>query len=116
MPLTRLASLIAIGACAAAFCLATASLAQPAAPQPVTPSVTVDPDQPGATPHWTITLGAGYCGGYQVGDGVYLSPQAPLSLPATMPDGSALFAGQPAAVDWVNGALRIAPGAGLVQS
>jgi hypothetical protein len=27
-----------------------------------------------------------------------------------------LYSGQPASVDWVNGALRIAPGADLVQS
>jgi hypothetical protein len=80
------------------------------------PSVGVDPLQSGATPHWTITLGAEYCGGFKVGDGVYVSPEPPLALPAAIPDGSALFADQPGSVDWVNGALRIAPAAGLVQS
>ena len=30
----------------------------------------VDPLQPGATPHWTISIGAEYCGGYKIGEGV----------------------------------------------
>jgi hypothetical protein len=80
------------------------------------PSLSVDPLQPGATPHWTITIGAQYCGGYKIGDGVYVSPEPPLALPSAIPDGSALFAGQPGAVDWVNGTLRIGPGPGLMQS
>jgi hypothetical protein len=96
----------------------------PAQPQPVvtpatvTPSLAVDPDIPGATPHWTITLGAAYCGGYRIGDGVYVSPEPPLAVPASVADGSTLFAGQPATatIDPVTGALRIGPGPGLVQS
>jgi hypothetical protein len=100
---------------------ALAQPAQPGQPQPgppaaVTPSITVDPGQPGATPHWTITVPAEYCGGYRVGDGVYVSPEAPLAMPTALPDGTALFAGEPAAVDSVNGALRIAPGPGLVHT
>jgi hypothetical protein len=82
----------------------------------VTPSLGIDPDQLGATPHWTITIGAQYCGGFRIGDGVYVSPEAPLALPSTLPDGSVLFDGQPASVDWVNGALRVGPGQGLARS
>ena len=89
---------------------------QPAPPATVMPSLAVDPDQVGVTPHWTIVIGAAYCGGYRIGDGVYVSPEPPLGLPSSVPDGSVLFSGQPAAVDWINGALRIGPGAGLVQS
>lgn len=123
---------IGSGLCAAGLLLAVPASAQPqptgpgagqpapgpAQPQPVTPSLTVDPDAPGATPHWTITLGSTYCGGYRVGDGVYVSPEPPLALPASVTDGSTLFAGQPAtaSIDPVTGALRIGPGPGLVQS
>jgi hypothetical protein len=128
VPIMRLVVGIAIGILAGGVWLGGPALAQPARPgqppgqpQPapvatVTPAITVDPNQVGATPHWTITIGAAYCGGYRVGDGVYLSPEPPLALPSTLPDGSALFSGQPASVDWINGALRIGPGAGLVQS
>jgi hypothetical protein len=66
--------------------------------------------------HWTVNLTAPYCGGFQVGDGVYLSPEAPLALPDTLPDGSVLFAGKPASFSLANGALRVALGPGIVQS
>jgi hypothetical protein len=109
------------------LCVAHTALAQPEPPGPrppgapvtpqvVTPSLGVNPDQAGATPHWTITVGAQYCGGYRIGDGVYVSPEAPLAIPNPLPDGSVLFAGQPASVAWVNGALRVSPGEGLAQS
>jgi len=91
-------------------------MAQPAAPPFAVPSVSVDPALPGASPHWTITLFAQYCGGYRIGDGVYVSPEAPLALPATLPDGSVLFAGGPASVTQVGTALRVAPAPGLAQS
>jgi hypothetical protein len=116
----RLGVLIASGLIGAALYASAPAQAQPA-PQPVTPaqvtpSVEVDPEAPGTTPHWTITLGAEYCGGYRVGDGVYVSPEPPLSPPTSVAEGSVLYSGQPAAVDWINGALRISPGPGLVQS
>jgi hypothetical protein len=114
----RLIVAIVIGLLSLELCAVAAVQAQPqpAPPATVTPSVAIDPAQVGATPHWTITLGAAYCGGYRVGDGVYVSPEPPLALPSTVPDGSVLFSGQPAAVDWVDGALRVGPGPGLVQS
>ena len=105
-----------------ALCAGPSALAQPAPPEPLpppalTPSIEVDPNQLGATPHWTITIGATYCGGYRIGDGVYVSPEAPLALPSSMPDGSVLFAGQPAAVSHVDGAtLRVGPAPGQAQS
>lgn len=119
---------IGCGLCAAGLLLAVPAFAQPqptgpgaAQPQPVvlpatvTPSLAVDPDTAGATPHWSITIGAAYCGGYRVGDGVYVSPEPPLALPVSVADGSTLFAGQPATaiVDPVTGALRIGPGPGF---
>ncbi len=100
-----------LGICASVF----AGLS-PAMAQSVTPSITVDPDQVSATADLTVALSAPYCGGFQVGDGVYLSPEAPLALPASIPDGSVLFAGQPASVALVNGALRVSVGPGLAQS
>jgi hypothetical protein len=76
----------------------------------------VDPAQLGATPHWTITIGTPYCGGYRIGDGVYVSAEAPLALPSALPDGSVLFAGQPATVTQVHGTtLRVGPTPGLAQ-
>jgi hypothetical protein len=114
---------VASGWFSAALLLSAPAQAQPqpqpapAAPATVTPSLAVDPNQPGATPHWTFTIGAAYCGGYRIGDGVYVSPEPPLSLPSTPLDGTnTLFAGQPAAVNAVNGALRVAPGPGQVWS
>jgi hypothetical protein len=83
----------------------------------MTPGVVVDPDQAGATPHWTVTLSAPYCGGYRIGDGVYLRPEAPLGLPdAPPPDGSVLFQGQPGSVSVVGDALRISPAPGTLFS
>jgi hypothetical protein len=88
-------------------------VAQSAAP----PSLTFDPAVAGApNVHWTITLSAPYCGGYGIGDGVYLQPEAPLTLPTTVPSDSVLFDGQPAAVSVQDGVLRVAPSPTLVQS
>jgi hypothetical protein len=101
---------------AVAWALLSVTSGSPAVLAQALPSVSVDPLQPAATPHWTISIGAEYCGGYKIGDGVYISPEAPLVLPSAIPDGSALFAGQPGSVDWVNGTLRIGPAPGLVQS
>lgn len=83
---------------------------------PVAPSVSVDPDQSGATGDWTFNLSAPYCGGYKIGSGVYVSPEAPLALPDSLPDGSVLFAGNPASFDIQQGVLRVSLGPGIVQS
>jgi hypothetical protein len=114
----QLRVLLAAGLLVVGFNGPTNALAQPqtVAPTTVTPSVSVDPDQPGATPHWTITLAAAYCGGYRVGDGVYLAPEPPLVMPTSLPPGSVLFAGQTASLDRVGAALRVGPGSGLAQS
>jgi hypothetical protein len=116
MPARQLRVLLAAGLLVVGG--ATNALAQPqtVAPTAVTPSLSVDPDQPGAMPHWTITLAAEYCGGYRVGDGVYLAPEPPLMIPTSMPPDSVLFAGQPASLDRVGAALRVGPGPGQVQS
>jgi hypothetical protein len=82
----------------------------------VTPSVVVDPDQTSATADWSITIPAQYCGGYRIGDGVYISPEAPITLPSPVPDGSVMFAGQPAEVDEINGAWRVSLAPGIAQS
>src|SRR5690348_4620869 len=116
----RLGVVIASGLIGAALWVSAPAQAQPqpqpVTPAPVTPSLAVHPDELGATPHWRIRLGAEYCGGYRIGDGVYVSPEPPLALPSSVVDGSGLYSGQPASVNWVNGALRIGPGPGLVQS
>ena len=57
---------------------------------PVAPSVSVDPDQAGATGDWIVNLSAPYCGGFQIGSGVYLSPETPLAFPESLPAGSVL--------------------------
>lgn len=67
-------------------------------------------------PHWTISFSAPYCGGYRVGDGVYLSPEPPLALPDPVPDGSVLFAGSAGALTPINGGLRVAPAPGTLWS
>jgi hypothetical protein len=95
---------------------ALAQVPQPGPNTPQAPSVQVDPGQPGTTPHWTITLFEPYCGGYKIGDGVYLSPESPLALPQNLPDGSVLFAGQPASATLVGNAVRVAPAPGVVGS
>ena len=70
-------------------------LAQPAQ----APSLTFDPMSPQATNvHWTITLSAPYCGGFRIGDGVYVQPEPPLALPADVPADAVLFNGQAADV------------------
>jgi len=100
--------------------LATAGVAsaqsQPAPAAPVTPGVSVNPDQPGAAADWTFNLSAPYCGGFQIGSGVYLSPEAPLAFPDTFSDGSVLFAGNPASFDIQEGVLRVSLGPGIAQS
>jgi len=80
-------------------------------------SAAIDPDQPNATSvHWTITLSATYCGGYAIGDGLFIQPEAPLSLPDPVPPEAVLFAGQAADVSLQNGILRVAPSPLLAQS
>jgi hypothetical protein len=103
-------------ACIAAVVMIAAAGAASAFAQSVAPSVSVDAGQPSATPHWTINLSAPYCGGYRIGDGVYLSPEAPLAFPDALPDGSVLFAGNPASVDLENGVLRVSLGPRILQS
>jgi hypothetical protein len=79
-------------------------------------SMAVDPAVPGQTPHWTLELSAPYCGGFRIGEGVYLHAEPPLALPAAVPDGSVLFQGEPASVDVSSELLRISPGPGAVFS
>ncbi len=87
-------------------------LAQPAPPA----SITLDPSSPLATDvHWTVTLSAPYCGGFRIGDGVYLQPEAPLALPTDVPSGAVLFDGQPADVALQGDVLRVAPSLALAQ-
>jgi hypothetical protein len=95
--------------------LAFVGLAQPASAQS-SAALVVEQSAPGAVPHWTLTLATPYCGGYRIGDGVYLRPQPPLSLPTDLPDGSVLFEGQPATVSQVEDALRIGPAPDVVWS
>jgi hypothetical protein len=87
-------------------------LAQAGAPW----GLSVDPPVAGQTPHWTLELSAPYCGGYRIGDGVYVRPEPPLALPAVVPDGSVLFQGQPASVSLTPQALRIGPAPDMVFS
>lgn len=108
---------LAAGAAMVMLAAATAANAFAQSAPPVTPSVAVDPDQISATPHWTVNLSAPYCGGYRVGEGVYLRPEAPLAFPDALPDGSVLFAGNPATVTVLDGGvLRVSLGPGIVQS
>jgi hypothetical protein len=79
-------------------------------------TATVDPDVASAATHLTITLSAAYCGGFRVGDGVYVQAEAPLVLSGPVPDGSALFAGGAATTDSVGDALRFTPAPGRVWS
>jgi hypothetical protein len=87
-------------------------LAQAGAPW----SLSVDPPTAGQTPHWTLELSAPYCGGYRIGDGVYVRPEPPLALPNVVPDGSVLFQGQPGSVTLTPEALRIGPAPDMVFS
>jgi hypothetical protein len=89
-----------------------ALLAQPALPW----GLAVDPPVAGQTPHWTLELSAPYCGGFGIGDGVYVHPQPPLALPEEVPEGSVLFQGQPASVTLTPEALRIGPGPDMLFS
>jgi hypothetical protein len=87
-------------------------LAQAGAPW----SLAVDPPVAGQTPHWTLELSAPYCGGYRIGDGVYIRPEPPLAVPQAVPDGSVLFQRQPASVTLTPDALRIGPAPDTVFS
>jgi hypothetical protein len=89
-----------------------AVLAQPALPW----SLVVEPAVPGQSVHWTLELSAPYCGGFRIGDGVYLHPEPPLSLPDQVPDGSVLFQGQPASVTFISDSMRIGPAPGTLFS
>jgi hypothetical protein len=81
------------------------------------PSIALDPTSAQATGvHWTITLSAPYCGGFRIGDGVYVQPEPPLALPADVPAEAVLFNGQPADVSLQAGVLRVAPSHTLAQS
>jgi hypothetical protein len=81
------------------------------------PSIAFDPTSAQATGvHWTITLSAPYCGGFRIGDGVYVQPEPPLALPADVPAAAVRFNGQPADVSLTDGVLRVAPSHTLAQS
>jgi len=88
-------------------------LAQPA----TSPSIIFDPASPDASGvHWIVTLSAPYCGGVRIGDGVYIEPEAPLSLPGTVAADAVLFDGKAAEVDLQAGVLRVRPSPALAQS
>src|SRR5579859_4195391 len=88
-------------------------MAQPAPPA----SISLDSTSPLATSvHWTVTLSAPCCGGFRIGDGVYLQPEAPLALPADVPPAAVLFDGQPADVALQGDVLRVSPSPTLAQS
>jgi hypothetical protein len=86
--------------------------------QPATsPSLTFNPASPHATDvHWIVTLSAAYCGGVRIGDGVYIKPEPPLALPATVSPDTVLFDGRPAEVVLQAGVLRVTPSRTLAQS
>ncbi|HEX8966256.1 MAG TPA: hypothetical protein VF937_00145 [Chloroflexota bacterium] len=80
-------------------------------------SVAVDPNTPQTSNvHWTISLSAPYCGGYQIGDGVFIEAEAPLAFPDPAPADAVLFAGEPAQVSQTNGVLQVSPAASLARS
>jgi sugar lactone lactonase YvrE len=80
------------------------------------PSLTFDPTAAHSTNvHWSFTLSAPFCGGFRIGDGVYIKPEAPLALPATVPSDAVLFDAQPAAVTLQDGVLRVLPSRTLAQ-
>jgi hypothetical protein len=80
-------------------------------------SISVDPDTAQASNvHWTLSLSAHYCGGFDIGDGVYLQPEAPLALPDPVPPEDVLFAGNAADVSLQNGVLRVAPSPTIAHS
>ena len=80
-------------------------------------SATFDPSTPDATNvQWTLTLSAMYCGGYAIGDGVYISPEAPLALPSTVSPDGVLFAGGAAVSSLNAGVLQVAPAPDLARS
>jgi len=63
-----------------------------------------------------LALSARYCGGYDIADGVFIQPEAPLALPDPVPSDAVLFAGMPADVSIQNGVLRVAPSPDLLWS
>jgi hypothetical protein len=80
-------------------------------------SVSIDPSTGQASGvHWTVQLAAPYCGGYRLGDGVHIQPQAPLAFPDTVPSDGVVLAGQPAQAALDGGVLVVSPAPGLAQS
>src|SRR5579859_5646120 len=120
MAITRLMLLLRVCVGAVVLLLGIAGITsaqtQPTSGVPGTPNVSIDPDQPSAAADWTFNLSAPYCGGFQIGSGVYLSPEAPLAFPDSFPDGSVLFAGSPASFDVQQGVLRVSLGPGIAES
>jgi hypothetical protein len=80
------------------------------APGPAAWAIDVDPAtaQTGGV-HWTLSLSARYCGGYALGDGVFIQPETPLTLPDPVPADAVLFAGGAADASVQNGVLRVVP-------
>jgi hypothetical protein len=80
-------------------------------------SVVLDPATAHASSvHWTISLSAHYCGGYVVGDGVYVQLEAPFAFPNTVQDEDVLFAGNAAVTSLDNGILRVAQAPDVARS
>jgi hypothetical protein len=75
----------------------------------------VNPAPDGAAT-WVITLDAPYCGGFRVGDGVYLQLLDAFSWPDTVPTDAVSFADGPAliALDQVAGVLQVSPAPGRI--
>ena len=65
---------------------------------------------------WVVTLDVPYCGGYAVGDGVYLELLDSFTWPDTVQPGSVSFADGPANVslDRMSGVLQVKPAAGRI--
>jgi hypothetical protein len=79
--------------------------------------VSIDPSTAqAASVHWTIQLTAPYCGGYRLGDGVHIQPQAPLAFPDTLASDGVVLGGQPAQATLSDGVLVVSPAPGLAQS
>jgi hypothetical protein len=81
-----------------------------AMPQPIAWSAMVDPSTANASGvHWTLLLSAHYCGGYNLGDGVHIEPEAPIALPVPVPSDSVLLDGLAAVPSADNGVLSVLP-------
>jgi hypothetical protein len=80
------------------------------APAPAAWSVALDPPAAHAAGvRWTISLSANYCGGYDIGDGVFIQPEAPFAFPDPVAADGVLFEGGAADVHLENGVLRVVP-------